>query len=793
MGDLLRLIAGADGPAVADALLRLDEKSRRALVPTLRSLSPSPASDALCVAGAACLPRAAQIVSWLRRFPDLPGRTVTAVVDVLAAPGRPSMPAVANGLATRLNPRDPDWPLTAAVLRAADVPPPATPGMVAGWIRSLSSTVPRTLAARLAADPWLNALLPAVFELPGLGTCLDDAWPAALLRLATAGRIDRAALIRLVLQRLRDGDKPGALRPILEIHRLLDPALPERAAHAPDYLALLRSPLALATLGQQTLHMLDDAGRLDPSALTEASAAVLTRTEKKLVRAQLAWLDEALDRHPEAVPELLSAAATGLSNPRIDLAEQALRLLRAHPGGLDRLRSELPSLSGDLRRQASEALGLAAAPRAPSFAPAPKPYAPGPMPPPALDPPASPFDIERLLAGLVEAAAVSPDAVAPFLPQLTDLAPDDGPLGLLGARVAELAAQFDAGRPPPFLLAYPSLRDGHVDPARVLFRLAAADADGWQPGRLDLAQALLRLPRRVDAAVTGAAARLCSPAGRRFATWLREGGLPDPPVTVTVLPGPPMRRLATLPCLQLPSGPLPPPAFPVDAPIERAAASKVLCQPPPLPGGEKVKQPGLTIFAGHPPTEGWPMVLPGHREIVAAHVQPFLVPAADQDHHGGTGVLPALARAGGPFGPAMALCLAYGLAARYEQDRRPAVDALLHLASTGGLDAPLVGRELGQLLTAGRVVLGRIVPALAQVQRDGAPHVVWTIARTLVPVLLRMDRPPQATPDLLALAASAAAAIGAAADLPEVAALAAHPGRTRLVTEAGRLARTLTG
>jgi hypothetical protein len=190
---------------------------------------------------------------------------------------------------------------------------------------------------------------------------------------------------------------------------------------------------------------------------------------------------------------------------------------------------------------------------------------------------------------------------------------------------------------------------------------------------------------------------------------------------------------------------------------------------------------------------GWPMVLPGHREIVAAHVQPFLAPTADQDQHGGTDVLPALARTGGPFGPAMALCLAYGLAARYEPDRRPAIDALLHLSATGGLDAPLVGRELGQLLTAGSVVLGRIVPALAEAARDGAPHVVWAIARTLVPVLLRMDRPPQATPELLALAASTAATIGAHADLPEVATLAAHPGRTRLVTEATRLARTLAG
>jgi hypothetical protein len=466
------------------------------------------------------------------------------------------------------------------------------------------------------------------------------------------------------------------------------------------------------------------------------------------------------------------ASRGGLSNPRIDLAEQALRLLTAHPGGLEVLRPLLGGLEGDLRRQAGDALGLAAAPCAPTFAPAPRPYAPPPMPAPfspselaeALRSALSPLDAERVLAGLVEAAAVSPGPVAALVPLLAARAPADRPAGLLGARFLELADQLASGHPPPFLLAFPGSADGHVDPARVLFRLASADADGWQPGPVDLAQALLRLPRRVDAAVTAAAGRLCSPAGRRFAAWLRDGGLPDPVVTVTPVPGPPARRLATLPALNLPSGPLPPPAF-----------------------------PGPDPDADRPALAGWPLVLPGHREIVAAHVQPYLAADAGREHHGGTAVLPALARAGGPFGPAMALCLAYGLSAGQERDRRPAADALLHLSSTGGLDAPLVGRELGQLLTCGGVVLGRIVPALAEAQRAGAPHVVWAIARTLVPVLLRMDRPPPATPDLLTLAASAAAALGARGDLPELTALAARPGRTRLSTEAGRLARTLAG
>jgi hypothetical protein len=629
-------------------------------------------------------------------------------------------------------------PTLAPVRPAIDAPadgPPLTKAFVTGWIRALSSAVPCTLTARLAADPGLDRLLPAVFTIRGVGAALDDAWPPALLRLATDGRFGRSELIRLVLHRMTAGDRPAALRPITELHRLLDPALDERTAHAADYLAMLGGPLPVASIAQTALRTLDDAGRLDPARIAAASTAVLPRPEKKLVRAQLAWLDSAVARHPGAVEPLLEAAAGGLANPAIDLAERALRLLTAHPGGLGVLRARLESLHGDLRRQATAALGLAAAPCAPSFAPAPRPYAAEPMPPgPASfrgDLLRHPVELELALAGGFDG----------------DL-PSAG--GLLGARLRELAA----GRPPA-LLATPARTDGQVEPARVLFRLVEAEADGWPPGPYDLTQALLRLPRRVHPSVVAAAARLVSPAGRRFAAWLRDGGLPDP--VVTVLPAP--HRFAvctplTWKGLDIPDGLLtgPAPAHPAPPPPEIAC---------------------------------WPMLLPGHREIIAAHLQPYL------GHRAANDVLPALARSGGPFGPAMALCLAYGLADR--RDRRPAVDALVHLAATGGLDAGLLGRELEQLLAAGSVVLGRLVPALTEVALAGAPHVVWAVARTLVPALLRMDRPPQATPDLLALAAAVAGAIGARADLPEVTALADRGGRSRLAAEAARLARTISG
>src|SRR4051812_39843290 len=145
------------------------------------------------------------------------------------------------------------------------LPEVATVSIVTGWVRPLSCRGRRALTTRLADDPWLDHLLPAIFELPAIGACLDDTWPPALARLAATGRIDRATLLRLVLRRLREGDKPGALRSMLEIHRRLDPALGELTTHASDYLALLGGPPAVAAAGQQALRVLDDAGRLDLS------------------------------------------------------------------------------------------------------------------------------------------------------------------------------------------------------------------------------------------------------------------------------------------------------------------------------------------------------------------------------------------------------------------------------------------------------------------------------------------------------------------------------------------------
>ncbi|XVU20767.1 hypothetical protein ACQPZJ_26220 [Actinoplanes sp. CA-054009] len=982
----LQVLEEGDADDVADALLHLDEQRRRALVPRIRATDPrrrrppagqpetsrrrpNPDSDdrvrregALLVAGAGCLPTSDEVVAWLRspRFKgDFPGRTIAAVLRVLQSPGRPGLATVATDLAAALKHREHDrgeWDLTAAALHAAGLPLPRTEPVLRGWVRQFSAaTSPGALAARLAEDPWLETQLPTLLATPKVATDLGDIWPAALALLAAGKRIDRRELIALLIARLRSGDRGAALRPALETFRHLDPTAEERAAHRADFLAMLSEPNGpVAELAQRVLRSLDDAGHLDADTVAAAMRAALARTEKKLIRAQVAWLDRAIGRHPSAAPALLEAAASIVDSDDPEVAERALRIVGSHSAGPDALRPATDALTGDLRRQADEIIGQPSIPPGPRFPPSPRVYVPEPMPPaigslPELSAtlahaPLTPVDLERALAAIAKFAmsarpdlawALAPhaaDKTSPLADLIQSLVPPElaaaasaaarptgsparkyAPLGarrspgtapapstfltpavapttsrpnppavaadtsgqnppaananptsgrnpslpgtsaaadqaiafasahpgvshrqaapghrplpapqeMLRLRIRELADQLSRGEGPPALLATPATQDGHVDPARLLLRLASAERAGWQPGPYDLAQALLRLPRETPSTVLTAATRLNSTAGRRFAAWLRTGGLPDPAITVVAPPTGPAERSV---------------AF---APLEASGLA--------LPSG-LLAMPADQAHTTYPDLSCWPMVLPSHREIIAAHLlharpegsnpdhpaehstetpteQPSGHPTRPAAEHfirrpasataehpiGHTkaaiesptghdqeaavdaepGVLSALARSSGPFGPAMAIALAQALTAGTGSGRRDAVAAVGHLARCGGLDAGLLGRELALLLAARPDDLHPTTDALADLARGGSQHAVWAILHAVVPALLRLERSPAGLPDLLALATAVAAAINARAHLPEVAAAAARPDRTRLKNEAARLARTL--
>jgi hypothetical protein len=874
-GELAAWIEAGHVDRVADALLAAAEPERRALAAQLKAYQlgrvPLPGHDdtasppddpmggywrhqqrwqryealtrrresALRVAGAGCLPRVTDVVAWLRsdRFWERPAPGSTDVlIRVLSAPGRPALAGVAQQLADRLRPAQAErqWPMISGLLAAAGLEPPTTEAVVRGWIREISGDV----FEKLRMDRRTTLLLPHVFRLPRVAADLDERWPPALARLSADGHYPRADLLADVLLRLRAGDRPGAVRTVVQVHHLLAPTTPEYAAHRQEYLGMLSSPqVAVAELALTALRAVDDAGGLAAGAIAEAAYAVLPRPEKKLVRAGLDWLDAALRRTGD--PQLFAALTAGLGNEAVDLAERALKLAARHlpafgADGRAVLRDAADALDGDLRRQADALLG------APSAGPAAAGNAARPAPPPPPAPLPAPIASVAELAAAAAALLRSSDdpilferfaaalpvlvradrpavaaALAPLLPEHwtnayvcmlraavtgrpTTYRPDEYernpsfPSWLVVRRSIELAGQL-AGEPPAALLATPATADGHVDPARVLRLLAAAESAGAQPGPHDLTQALLRLPRTVDPDVAAAAARLSSPAGRAFSRWVSGGGLTDPEVSIAGV-----RQKKCRHGYQSGGGYMPC-SCGSTASHRRTVTFAPLAHPDLTLPAELLSRPPEHAYKhayGYHHTlslESWPLAFPSHRELVAAYAQPLLAPAADGNVRGGGDLLPALARATGPFGPAFALCLAYGMTAGRPGERLAATDAFVLAAARDDLgDADVgaeVGHELAALHEAGVLVLRRVAEVLTGALRAGAAAEVWAAARVLVPAALGASA---GGPDLLALATAAASAVGARESMPELDAVAGRGGRTRLVTEAARLARTLT-
>lgn len=738
---------------------------------------------------------------WTQRHPSLEPEAVPALLrirgaDWCATLGRGMLRRIRSTAAAV------HWPFTEALLRAVGAPPPEEPAAVACYVALWRGP---SLVAFLAEDPWLDRILPLLFDdnrvaaaFVGPGSRSD--WALALVELAATGRIERETLIAGCLRRLRAGGRPGLLQPYLAVLKQLAPGTAEVAAHRQELTGLLAAPLStVAEYAYTALQALHGTSPLDTATLTEITAGMLGRPEKKLVRAHLTWLRKL------PLDELLDGVVVGLHHPAAELAGRTLDLIEPRlpglpPAALDRLRDEVPALDGAVGQRLAALLGTAA--------PAPAPVAtlvaalPDAFPQPldlgalagelatlARKGDVDPVRHELLLDGLLRAAHGDRSAAArilgPVMPpwpgpwadlvaRLTGLPapqPYTDPyrgryatrLGVfIDGRSAELVTQLTAG-PPPALLATPATVAGHVDPDRVLGLLLAAERDGWQPGAADLTQALLRLPRTVDAAVHAAAARLTSPAGRRFAA--RLGAVGDPRTWVEEVPDQPYyagRRIAMLDLTALPADPW-------------AGLAD------PRPAAERTKVVHLPALAL------WPMVAPSHRELVAAHLQPFVV---DPMGSPGAAFLDGLAAADGPPGPATALVLAYTFGSHRENLRLAAADAFVTLAARPGWDGADVGAEIGALAGADRIVPQRTVQPLTEALKAGAHDAVWQVTSAALPALLAAN-PRPGVADLIALAADAAVAGGHAPDpamLPALRALAGRPGRSRLVESARRLA-----
>ncbi|KAB2345258.1 DUF6493 family protein [Actinomadura rudentiformis] len=787
-------------------------------------------TTSLLVAGAATIGGAAGVAAWvwraeLRSAGGVVGRDRdlgTLVRQAVADRPNAWRSDLARRVAARLRVNGERWIeyrywlLAADLVRELGEEPPTDDAFVLIWAENSPARTP------LEHDPFLDTLLPRLFEVDGLGSGLSC--HGTLVTLARDGRIKREALLDGCVARFLRGGRAADLRWFVQLYESLEPVVDEAAARLRDLVRLLpAAPTPVAELALREIRRVDETEPLAGDVFAEVADAVLFRPEKKLVRAALIWLDRTA-RKRDRVDATLRAITVLLGADDLDLRERAEKIAAKHAA----------KATADTRAALSVEPPTTSAPL-----PGPPPFTPrehpGPIASPAelaeeisasmrVTPDEALSALDRLLAGLVECAyrdaegtrtalarvlpeaaneASAPDAaeVATWLTRIAArFADSEAPGGLrvllgkfqrkpawyaqsyrplperfLAWRMREIPAA--AGRS-PVLLATPTTASGHLDADVLVARMRRLEDAGLAPLPSDLCQAMLRVPRDIGAGTVAASARLASDAGRALASWLAAGGLPDPGVTCAnvTLPGPyppfeaSSRMLATV-------------TTEADLPGDIAALLRLPWTGTwqSLPKG--YHRGGVSV---------WPTLLPSHREVAAAHMLPYLPEWSQYWRESGT-VLLALAEADGPAGAATATVLAYGLNAQTKSERAGSVDAVLAFSGRGQLPARELGDAIATLYRQGGLKINRVAEALDESARAGAYTDVWTILATALPRLLpvRGERAAAGLPDLLAVATRAAEALGARENLAGLSDVAGRGGTSRLVREAARLHRAL--
>ncbi|MFJ9444073.1 DUF6493 family protein [Kitasatospora sp. NPDC101235] len=339
---------------IPELLAALDAAQRRACLPALKELRKELRQDwsreraeisaRLLVAGVGCHAGPAGAATWLAGsdFSSRDWARNSVLHQVVEAQPVEWQVEVVTRLAARpvRSWGSSMYPVMEAVVRRTGCEVPRGEAFVRGWMdrtNDLGGARP-PLAEKLREDAFTPVLVPELFELADISWPLTfrlsprpgDVWTEAIGELAAAGVVDRAEVLDRCLARLLRGGKPADQRAFLEVLRALDPTPEEYAARVRDVVALLDGPSVLAGHAQEVLAGLDEAGLIEPEVLTEASAVVLFRSEKKLVRAQLAWLEKAARRAPERSGPVVLAAAEAFGHPDAAVQERALNVVARH-------------------------------------------------------------------------------------------------------------------------------------------------------------------------------------------------------------------------------------------------------------------------------------------------------------------------------------------------------------------------------------------------------------------------------------------------------------------------------
>lgn len=186
--------------------------------------------------------------------------------------------------------------------------------------------------------------------------------------------------------------------------------------------------------------------------------------------------------------------------------------------------------------------------------------------------------------------------------------------------------------------------------------------------------------------------------------------------------------------------------------------------------------------------------MPSHREVVAAHLVPYLLERWRPDR-----VEPRLAQAlvsgGGVAGEAVALVQAYFVADRsWSGDPRERARAVVGMAARGDLDGEQVGRQLALLVRRAGLRTGPVFETLEGAAGLGAHREVWGIMTGFLTAYLPGpgERSHTRHTQALTFALRAARWAGARGVVGCVAEIARRRASNNFVREARRLHTYLT-
>lgn len=276
-----------------------------------------------------------------REYGPRHGEMAPAVVDAAAGRDAPWRAAFVELLAEqRWWAEHLAWPVCHALVRLDDDAPLSMPYLrcfvqqvsAIGGDGQLDADHGMLMAAHLQANPdQIEREFWALFRVEGMGADYllmertGPAWDAAVLTLCQDNPAFRDRLLTESQEALLRDFSAKTIAWYLRMHRLADPAAHEVAARQHTYFAVLGT--APSTAVGLALDMLKRAaGQLDVDAMIEAGAAVLTRSEKKLVKAVLG-LFAALETDAGQRDRISRIVGEALEGMPLDLAPLARKLV----------------------------------------------------------------------------------------------------------------------------------------------------------------------------------------------------------------------------------------------------------------------------------------------------------------------------------------------------------------------------------------------------------------------------------------------------------------------------------